>query len=102
MLFITSNHTQPLEPAITSRIDLTINITTPGYPERHQIWSNSLARELALGSAISQEEIHTFAEMNMNGRDIDSVMKLAKLLAKRKGDGVGVEHVWWALNLKGY
>lgn len=102
MLFITTDHTQPLAPALASRVDLTINITDPAYPERHQIWSNSLARELALGSAISEEEIHTFAEMDMNGRDIDSVMKLAKLLAQRKGDGVGVEHIRWALNLKGY
>ena len=91
LLFLTTNRERALDPAVYSRIHLTINYPALNFESRLQIWRTFLAREA--GNTVGEAELETLAELEMNGRRIKNVTKTARIMAKRRGHGVGFEEI---------
>ncbi|KAK1835756.1 putative nucleotidase [Podospora conica] len=86
LLFLTTNRERVLDPAVYSRIHLTINYPALDFGSRLQIWKTFLHREE--GHTISEDEMEVLAGLSMNGRRIKNVTKTARIMAKRKGRGL--------------
>ncbi|KAH8897724.1 P-loop containing nucleoside triphosphate hydrolase protein [Thozetella sp. PMI_491] len=86
LLFLTTNRERVLDPAIYSRIHLTINYPALDPLSRRQIWKNFLAREWE--SAVGDAELDQLAEIEVNGRRIRNITKTAKIMAKRQKRGI--------------
>ena len=81
LLFLTTNREKVLDPAIYSRIHLTINYPALEAPSRRTIWKTFLDREKA--ADFSEEELDRLAAMDVNGRRIRNITKTACIMAKR-------------------
>ncbi|KAJ9134155.1 26S protease regulatory subunit 4-like protein 1 [Pleurostoma richardsiae] len=86
LLFLTTNREKVLDPAIYSRIHLTINYPALDVPSRQAIWHNFLEREP--GSAVSNAEVKVLAAVEVNGRRIRNIIKTARIMAKRERRGI--------------
>ena len=86
LLFLTTNREKSLDPAIYSRIHLTINYPALDVPSRRTIWKNFLDREE--DSKISEAELDKLADIDVNGRRIRNITKTARIMAKRAGRGI--------------
>lgn len=86
LLFLTTNRERVLDPAVYSRIHLTINYPALDVASRLQIWKTFLDREE--DHTISEDEMKVLADLSMNGRRIKNVTKTARIMAKRKGRGL--------------
>ncbi len=75
-----------LDPAIYSRIHLTINYPALDLPSRHKIWQTFLERDGV--AEISEAERDVLAEIDVNGRKIRNVVKTARIMAKQRGSPV--------------
>lgn len=82
LLFLTTNRERALDPAVHSRIHLTINYPALDAASRLAIWKTFLSR--GTGSTVSEPELALLAGMDLNGRRIRNVVKTAKILAKRE------------------
>ncbi len=91
LLFLTTNREKVLDPAIYSRIHLTINYPALDAPSRRTIWRNFLDREAA--SNVSDTELDRLALIDLNGRRIRNVTKTAKIMAKREGRGMRLNDI---------
>ena len=91
LLFLTTNRERVLDPAVYSRIHLTINYPALDFDSRLQIWKTFLGREE--GHTVAEDELEVLAGLEMNGRRIKNVTKTARIMAKRKGRGLGFDDV---------
>jgi SpoVK/Ycf46/Vps4 family AAA+-type ATPase len=117
LLFLTTNRPGTLDPALQSRIHLTINYPALDPASRLTIWRNFLMRQAspppASASAgsikafevaknesdrlgkyrprITEEEIRTLAGLELDGRRIKNLVKSAGIMARRQGRGVEME-----------
>jgi len=91
LLFLTTNREKQLDPAIYSRIHLTINYPPLDSASRHAIWQNFLQREE--GSTVSTEELDVLAAVDIDGRRIRNVTKTAAIMTKRQGRGISFEDI---------
>lgn len=85
LLFLTTNREKLLDPAIYSRIHLTINYPSLDSASRHQIWSSFLDRE---SSSVSADELKILADLEMNGRRIRNIVKTARIMAKQQNRAI--------------
>ncbi|KAI9147175.1 26S proteasome regulatory subunit [Paramyrothecium foliicola] len=81
LLFLTTNREKVLDPAIYSRIHLTINYPALDTQSRRQIWSTFLART---SSAVSATELDVLAGVQLNGRRIRNIVKTAGIMTKQQ------------------
>ncbi|KAK4194226.1 P-loop containing nucleoside triphosphate hydrolase protein [Triangularia verruculosa] len=94
LLFLTTNRERVLDPAIWSRIHLTINYPALDLSSRLAIWKTFLGMEEGeLASAVSDEEFDKLALIETNGRRIKNITKTARMMAKRHGRGINFEDV---------
>ncbi|KAK1752903.1 P-loop containing nucleoside triphosphate hydrolase protein [Echria macrotheca] len=80
LLFLTTNRERVLDPAIYSRIHLTINYPALDVASRLAIWKTFLGRE---ESSVTEEELHKLADIDVNGRRIKNITKTARIMARR-------------------
>ena len=106
-LIMTSNRVEDLDPAFESRIDLTINYAPPDADSRLQIWRNFLrVSQRHAGSKrpewdISEDAIQQLASLELDGRQIKSIVKIATLLADREESVLGIQHLSVVLRVTG-
>ena len=97
LLFLTTNRERILDPAIYSRIHLTINYPALDAPSRRTIWKTFLAREA--NSTIVDGELDRLAEIDVNGRRIRNIAKTARIMAKRQKRGISFEDIRHVLRI---
>ncbi|TID21244.1 P-loop containing nucleoside triphosphate hydrolase protein [Venturia nashicola] len=105
LLFLTTNRPGTLDPALQSRIHLTINYPALDPTSRLTIWRNFLMRQAAHSSKtatasvnalgkyrprITEEEIRVLAALELDGRRIKNLVKSAGIMARREGRGVEI------------
>ncbi|CRK46653.1 hypothetical protein BN1723_016699 [Verticillium longisporum] len=83
LLFLTTNRERVLDPAVYSRIHLTINYPALDAPSRTKIWTTFLSH--GTESSISERELEVLANIDVNGRRIRNIAKTTKIMAKRAG-----------------
>lgn len=87
LLFLTTNRPGTLDPALSSRIHLTINYPALDSASRLTIWRNFLARAKP-AAHITEEEVRILASLDLDGRKIKNLVKSAGIMARRQGRGV--------------
>lgn len=91
MLFLTTNREKVLDPAIYSRIHLTINYPALDLSSRRTIWRTFLEHEGT--STVSSTELEALAGIDVNGRRIRNIVKTARIMAKQANRGISFDDV---------
>ncbi|TDZ34286.1 Quinate permease [Colletotrichum spinosum] len=90
LLFLTTNRERALDPAVHSRIHLTINYPALDMPSRQKIWQTFLEKS---GSLMSSRETRALSEIEVNGRRIRNIVKTAGIMAKRENRAIRFKDV---------
>ncbi|KAG4218005.1 hypothetical protein PC116_g33515 [Phytophthora cactorum] len=88
-MFLTAREASDINPAFQSRIDLFLPFNNLVAKMRRQIWQSSIAQvgEDALCSSENINELlDELSEFDLNGHEIENVVKNAKMLALGSGD----------------
>ncbi|KAK6854157.1 P-loop containing nucleoside triphosphate hydrolase protein [Apiospora arundinis] len=109
ILFLTTNRVQSFDDAFKSRIHIPIRYTNLSQESRLQIWRNFLARvprgefdksddktdgeKGELAPLVSEKDLATLAEHDLNGRQIKNVIKAAESLAAFEGKSLNMEQL---------
>ncbi|KAI8270856.1 hypothetical protein K4K58_006647 [Colletotrichum sp. SAR11_239] len=80
LLFLTTNREKSLDPAVHSRVHLTINYPALDEPSRQKVWMTFLAKT---GSEFSNEELAALSSIEIDGRKIRNIVKTASIMARR-------------------
>jgi SpoVK/Ycf46/Vps4 family AAA+-type ATPase len=93
LLFLTTNRPGTLDPALQSRIHLTINYPALDTASRLTIWRNFLERASSASTSkfsprITEEEVRLLSSLELDGRRIKNLVKSAGIMARRSGRGV--------------
>ncbi|RYP40755.1 hypothetical protein DL767_001473 [Monosporascus sp. MG133] len=93
ILFITSNRVTSIDTAFKSRIHLSLNYPSLSRASQKQIWRSLVGRSLAKTGDFTNDDWDGFTEHSMNGREIKNAVKLAHLLASRRGESLAPLHI---------
>ena len=85
LLFMTTNRPDALDPAIASRVHLTVTYPQLDRDARRAIWETLLAHH---GASLSPTNLEKLADVELNGRKIRNVTKAAAIMASRNLRGV--------------
>jgi hypothetical protein len=91
-MFLTTNRVQTFDPAFQSRIHISLDYPGLTLESRKTVWKNFLdssTQEHQIGKA----ELQELARMDLNGRQIKNILKIARLLAGGKGEKLSREHI---------
>ncbi|KAL2070945.1 hypothetical protein VTL71DRAFT_13971 [Oculimacula yallundae] len=115
IMILTTNRIETMDLAFDSRVDIRLHYPDLPASSRRQIWANFIARlpenltastngsEGSEGSGgskgFSDEDLMKLGELDLNGRQIKSAVKTARLLAAGKGEGVGMAHIATVLRI---
>jgi ATP-dependent 26S proteasome regulatory subunit len=83
LLFLTTNRERSLDPAVYSRVHLTINYPQLDRNSRLQIWKTFLTH-MDTQSDMTEAEVEALADIDVDGRRVRNVVKTARILAKRQ------------------
>lgn len=83
LLFLTTNRERSLDPAVYSRVHLTINYPRLDRASRLQIWKTFLGH-MDTQSDMSEAEVEALADIDVDGRRVRNVVKTARIVAKRQ------------------
>lgn len=97
-MFLTTNRVQTFDPAFQSRIHISLNYEELTLDSRKTVWSNFLDNS-PLKHEIGEKELMELARMNMNGRQIKNILKIARLLAGRKEETLNRGHIMTTLDV---
>ncbi|KAK4625708.1 uncharacterized protein CLAFUR5_05938 [Fulvia fulva] len=95
-LFLTTNRAATTDLAFKSRIDLIIDYPKLTFEAKRQIWHTFVRSSEDFpqnDSEITDAELDVLARIDINGREIKNLVKNGRLLAKRKGQKLGVQHL---------
>ncbi|KAJ0314578.1 hypothetical protein Brms1b_006733 [Colletotrichum noveboracense] len=90
LLFLTTNREKSLDPAVHSRVHLTINYPALDEPSRQKVWMTFLAKT---GSELSNEELAALSSIEIDGRKIRNIVKTASIMARRDGRSVRFDDI---------
>ncbi|KAJ7932166.1 P-loop containing nucleoside triphosphate hydrolase protein [Mycena leptocephala] len=91
ILFLTTNRVQAFDEAFLSRIHVALHFTELSEASRAQVWR---AFVLKAGiQDISDQQIATLAEWQVNGRQIKNAVATADSLAMGRGEPLSVQHL---------
>lgn len=82
-MFLTTNRVQTFDPAFQSRIHISLDYQELSVASRKTVWTNFL-NSSAQEHTITADQLDDLARMNINGRQIKNILKIARLLASRK------------------
>ena len=98
ILFLTTNRVQDMDPAFQSRIHISLEYPPLDKDARRQVWENFLGR--GIKHALTEGELGSLAEVDINGRQIKNVLKTGQLLARHKGEVLGFAHLKTVLGVE--
>ncbi|KAL3468086.1 P-loop containing nucleoside triphosphate hydrolase protein [Aspergillus heterothallicus] len=78
VLFLTTNRTDNLDPAFASRIHVHIPYSSAGPEQRKLIWEQLADK---MDHALTVEDIAVFSELELSGREIKNILRVASLHA---------------------
>ncbi|KAK2728938.1 AAA family [Colletotrichum kahawae] len=90
LLFLTTNREKALDPAVHSRVHLTINYPALDEPSRQKVWTTFLGKT---GSELSDGELEALSRIEVDGRKIRNIVKTASIMARRDGRSVGFDDI---------
>ncbi|KAF2159005.1 hypothetical protein M409DRAFT_71347 [Zasmidium cellare ATCC 36951] len=102
-MFLTTNRVATFDLAFKSRIDLIIDYPKLTPSAKKQIWQTFVkpSEEFPRNdSTITEEELDVLAKIDINGREIKNLVKTGRLLAKRKGEVLGMQHLRTVLGVQ--
>jgi hypothetical protein len=105
ILFLTTNRVTDMDPAFDSRIHLSLEYPPLDREARKAVWSGFLDRSVGgRGGAhrLTDDEINVLAGLDINGRQIKNVLKMASLLSCHKSETLSFEHLRTVLKVEGY
>ena len=82
-MFLTTNRVETFDPAFQSRIHISLDYQELSIDSRKTVWDNFLNTSTQ-DHTITKVQLDELARMNMNGRQIKNILKIARLLASRK------------------
>jgi SpoVK/Ycf46/Vps4 family AAA+-type ATPase len=91
-MILTTNRFPAIDPAFESRIDITLVFKDLHPDSRAKIWHNFLVRE-ELDLANDNEAIAKLAKARLNGRQIKSAVKTARILAVSEKVPLALDHL---------
>ncbi|KAJ5691559.1 P-loop containing nucleoside triphosphate hydrolase protein, partial [Penicillium malachiteum] len=100
ILFLTTNREACIDPAFESRIHLSIRYPELTTASRCQIWrqfTNDKGDQ-----RLSEDELESVSVLDLNGRQIKNIVKIARLLAQEEASGLGFDHIQTILKLRGH
>lgn len=100
MLVLTTNRATNLDSAFESRIDVLLNYKALDQDARETVWHNFLQTLPAHAVAVSSAEVKQLASRELNGRQIKSAVKTARILAARGKEPLGLHHLEVVLNIR--
>jgi AAA+ superfamily predicted ATPase len=98
ILFLTTNRVDNIDAAFQSRIHISLEYESLNAASRAHVWTNFIAR--GIQHSISIEQVEELAKIDLNGRQINNVLKTAQLLACRKKAPLAYEHLKTVLNIE--
>ena len=99
VMFLTSNRITNFDPAFESRIHLSIHYPPLDFSGRLHVW-NTFVRMNDLENELSDKDLGTLAEIEVNGRQIRNIIKTARLLSKQEKASLAMKHVEMVLDVK--
>jgi len=90
VLFLTSNRAHELDPALENRISLLIDYPAITPLVRLKIWRAQLD---AAAVRVTEEELVLLAACELNGRDVQKVLRLAKTIAAERREPCAYAHL---------
>ncbi|KAH7406384.1 P-loop containing nucleoside triphosphate hydrolase protein [Phaeosphaeria sp. MPI-PUGE-AT-0046c] len=97
-MFLTTNRVQTFDPAFQSRIHISLDYAELSIDSRKTVWKNFLDSSNQ-EHTISAGQVVELARMDMNGRQIKNILKIARLLASRKDEKLSYEHIKTTLDV---
>ncbi|CAE7031941.1 hypothetical protein CFE70_004511 [Pyrenophora teres f. teres 0-1] len=91
-MFLTTNRVQTFDPAFQSRIHISLDYPGLTVESRKTVWKNFLESS-SQDHEISKAQLTELARMDLNGRQIKNILKIAKLLASRKEEKLRLDHI---------
>jgi hypothetical protein len=91
-MFLTTNRVQTFDPAFQSRIHISLDYPGLTLESRKTVWKNFLDSS-AQEHEITKAELVELARMDLNGRQIKNILKIARLLASRKEEKLAMGHI---------
>ena len=97
-MFLTTNRVETFDPAFQSRIHISLDYQELSIDSRKTVWDNFLNNSTQ-EHTITKDQLTELARMNMNGRQIKNILKIARLLASRKEEKLSYEHILTTLDV---
>ncbi|KAI8715738.1 AAA domain-containing protein [Fusarium sp. LHS14.1] len=100
VLILTTNRTEEIDPAFESRIDIILTYDHLSQDARRQIWSNFINRLPPDSINLDDKDLESLSRWDINGRQIKSAIKTARIMAANEGVPLGVRHLDIVLNIR--
>ena len=97
-MFLTTNRVETFDPAFQSRIHISLDYQELSIDSRKTVWENFL-NSSTQDHTITKIQLGELARMNMNGRQIKNILKIARLLASRKEEKLSYDHILTTLDV---
>ncbi|CAN9180217.1 unnamed protein product [Alternaria sp. RS040] len=91
-MFLTTNRVQTFDPAFQSRIHISLDYPGLTIDSRKTVWKNFLDSS-SQEHTIDKAQLAELARMDLNGRQIKNILKIARLLASRKEEKLSRDHI---------
>ncbi|KAI5812977.1 P-loop containing nucleoside triphosphate hydrolase protein [Pyronema omphalodes] len=98
ILFLTTNRVATFDEAFQSRIHVSLRYSDLDKNARRKVWGNF--KEKVEGMELSDQDLETLAEYELNGREIKNAIGTAKTLADAEGEMLTVERLKIVLGIQ--
>jgi SpoVK/Ycf46/Vps4 family AAA+-type ATPase len=92
-IFLTTNRVNCIDPAFNSRIHMSLPYPELSMESRRKVWTNFLNSLKVDTQAVDEKALDTLAALDLNGRQIKNVVKMAGLLAIAEGGKLTSGHI---------
>ncbi|KAF4968296.1 hypothetical protein FSARC_4241 [Fusarium sarcochroum] len=99
VMILTTNRFPTIDPAFESRIDITLTFSDLDAASRAKVWYNFLVREDA-SLADDSNTIEKLAEAPLNGCQIKSAVKTARILAASENLPLNIDHLQMVVEMR--
>lgn len=100
VLVLTSNRTDSLDAAFESRIDIVLSYPDLTPNARKEIWSNFVKMLPPDDVQLTPEDLIRLSQWVLNGRQIKSAIKTARILASQDKSPLKMKHLVAVLNIR--
>ncbi|KAI0532203.1 P-loop containing nucleoside triphosphate hydrolase protein [Xylaria digitata] len=100
VLILTTNRTEGLDPAFESRIDIALTYKELTRDARREISSHFVQRLSSSDIDLSEQDLDSLAQWPLNGRQIKSAMKTARILAVHQGMPLRMLHLATVIDIR--